>query len=226
MLFMPASPAARTPTENGAWPTNGRLEAAAARATAAKLSGASQSWTFTASHPARITESTDGAASAGSVDDPLGRGRVLVGAVQHRPDRHESRPNATSRSDVGAPAPQEVPAGRCRPHVANAGDAVCGEQRQQQGVGHRACGHVDVHVPEAGDEILPPPVENPDPGRRIDAAALDRLDSPVPGQDSPVSQVSTAGDVDDGDVGDGYRFGGGGSGLGAGWRGRRGRRER
>jgi len=89
-------------------------------------------------------------------------------------------------------------------HVADAGDAAGQVERQEE-----RAGGVDVHVPQAGDEVLPAAVHDPGPLRHPDVAGLADGCDPVAGDDDrhpwPGRRPSS---VDDGDAGDGQRPGG------------------
>jgi hypothetical protein len=63
-------------------------------------------------------------------------------------------------------------------HVADAGDAV-GQVERQEG----RAGGVYMHVPEAGDEVLPLAVHDPGPLRHLDLAGFADGRDPVAGDD-------------------------------------------
>jgi hypothetical protein len=87
-------------------------------------------------------------------------------------------------------------------HVANAGDAVGQIERRK-----RRVGRVDVHVPQAGNEVLPLAVHDPGPIRHSDLAGLADGGDPVAGDDDRhVRPGRRPGGVNDGNAADGHRL--------------------
>ena len=144
----------------------------------------------------------NGAGTIFGSGDGDGIGEARLGAIEHGAGGQDSWTDEASTLDFVAPGLNSF---EIAAHIAHAGDAIGDEKRQGNFLGEGkpvAKGEMDVHVPEARDEVAAFGADTGSVARVTSAFAADGVDAIALNDDDLVAANLAGADVDDVDVGD------------------------